>query len=74
MDILKRFYFNSITSCIRGASKVISKVRSPNSVKETFYSDVERVSAELLPGDIILTRTEGELSTGLIPGYSYNFV
>lgn len=48
---------------------IIGKIHSPYSKKRIDYKDVEKALEVLELGDIIVTRTDGELTSLVIPGF-----
>lgn len=50
-------------------SHLVELIRSPYSKKQMKYQDVLDVLKVIKPGDIIVTRTMGEFSTVVIPGF-----
>lgn len=54
---------------IRTVAKLVGKIHSPWTHKKITSADYLSLQRILLPGDIILTRTMGELTNLLIPGF-----
>ena len=61
----KRLLYKIIAFC----TKFIGKIHIPFSRKKLGEDDVNEMVACMQPGDVILTRTNGEGSTAAIPGY-----
>jgi uncharacterized protein YycO len=66
---MKAAYFNFLHKTISIFSKLISKIYSPGARHKMTYGNVTEMLSVLEPGDLILTRTRGELATFLIPGF-----
>lgn len=66
---MKAAYFNFLHKTITILSKIISKIYSPGARHKMIYENVAEMLSILQPGDLILTRTRGELATLLIPGF-----
>lgn len=69
LNRLKRIYFDFLGSMIWVFAHTIGKLHMPWSRKEADFSHYIRLMRVIKPGDIILTRTKGEGSTLIIPGY-----
>lgn len=68
--MIKSTYFKLIYRVIGFLSKLIIKFKVPWVTKHIEYADVDFIQkCHLQEGDIILTRTNGWLSTLIIPGY-----
>jgi uncharacterized protein YycO len=66
---LKRLYFSLISKCAYYFAKAIGPIHSPFTHKQISYGDILRLKGYLKEGDILLTRTNGELTTYAIPGF-----
>lgn len=60
---------HSLLSCSIPLTKGIGKVHAPYAHKQINGLHVAALQAKLLPGDIFMTRTDGELSNLFIPGF-----
>jgi len=69
MNFLKRIYFIFFTHLIVFVAKLLGGIHGPWTHKRTSQQDVEDILPLIEEGDFILTRTRGELTTAVIPGY-----
>lgn len=69
MNFIKRVYFNVLTFLIRSIAILTGQLHAPWTKKKTSTKDVNKLMEILEDGDIILTRTEGEMTTLTIPGF-----
>lgn len=69
MNFLKKVYFHVISSLVGILAKCTGLIHAPWTHKRLSYDDVVCLKGLLRVGDIILTRTDGELTTLTIPGY-----
>ena len=69
MNFLKRLYFDVVSFFIMLVVKGTGWIHAPWTHKKTCQDDIEAIKEVLIPGDIILTHTEGEFTTLTIPGF-----
>lgn len=69
MNWLKRRYYDLVSTLAFYIAKACGPVHAPWTKKRLDYSVVEEMLQVLQPGDILLTRTHGELTTIAIPGF-----
>lgn len=69
MDILKRLYFHTVRHVVGGFAKVIGPIHAPYTHKALCYEDVLGIRRQIQEGDILIDRTNGELTTAVIPGF-----
>lgn len=66
---LKKIYFYSLRYLIGTVAKAIGPIRAPFTHKALTYEDVIDIRTNIKIGDILLSRTHGELTTLVIPGF-----
>jgi uncharacterized protein YycO len=66
---MKKMWFHVLHYITGKISKLVARIHYPWTRKLTSYSTVIEMLDRLQKGDVILTRTRGELTTWLIPGY-----
>ena len=66
---MKFLWFEFLRKLTTIIAKIITPIHSPYSHKYIKYDHVMRAMTYLKSGDIILTRTHGDLSTVVIPGF-----
>lgn len=66
--LTRRSYIFVVKEVSYLVAKMVASLHAPWTKKRLHYSDVLTALDRLRPGDIILTRTEGEASTYFIPG------
>lgn len=69
MDWAKRTYYQAVSTTLSGLAYATGGIHAPWTHKGLDFDDVLAVRKQIQPGDIILTRTYGELTTITIPGY-----
>ena len=69
MEYLKRLYYDFVSKIVFHVAQAIDDIRVPFTKKKVKYKHVLESKSLLKKGDIILTRTMGELTTFLIPGH-----
>lgn len=69
MNSLKRFICSVVSTVLYFSGKVMGPLHAPWTKKRLHYSDVLKALNCLKKGDVILTRTKGELTTFCIPGH-----
>jgi uncharacterized protein YycO len=66
---MKALYYKLLHKIIAFIGKTFGSIHAPWIRKNILYQDVMEMKGILEIGDIFLTRTNGELTTALIPGY-----
>lgn len=66
---MKKLFVKTLREIIKIVAKIIGNLRMPFSKKRVTYDRLLAAKKDMQPGDIILTRTYGEATTLLIPGY-----
>ena len=69
MDSIKRIFFTCISFLLHCITFVFGYLHSPWTRKLTSYKVLLEMKRVMQKGDIILTRTRGEVTTLIIPGY-----
>lgn len=69
MDSLNRLYIKAMRPIMSNVAKFIGPIHAPFSHKNIDFDDVIIAQQLMEPGDAILDRTNGELTTAVIPGF-----
>lgn len=66
---MKRLFFKYLHKLTGVFSRLVGKMHSPWTKKKLTYETVAELEDLLEPGDVLLTRTNGELTTLIVPGF-----
>lgn len=66
---MKRAFFHLLHEITGIFSKLVGKIHSPWTHKKLTYKHVVHLEEIMEPGDILITRTNGELTTLVVPGF-----
>ena len=66
---MKKYFIYFLHKLIAISAKITANIYSPGARKKIMFEDILEMKKHLQPGDVILTRTDGELTTFIIPGF-----